>query len=52
MRDPVRPLIRNAQRFLDGLGWRPFSHEHDDDGARLRALGELFPKEAREAGLL
>ena len=52
MRDPVRPLIRNAQRFLDGLGWRPFSHEHDDDGARLRALSEVFPQEAREAGLL
>lgn len=52
MRDPTRPLMRNSQRFLDGLGWRPFSTEHDYLVTRQRALCELFPSEAAKAGML
>ncbi len=52
LRDPTKPLLRNSQRFLDGLGWRPFSSEHDYMESRMRVLTELFPSEAAEAGLL
>ncbi|MGK0218773.1 MAG: AcrR family transcriptional regulator [Planctomycetota bacterium] len=52
MRDPIAPLLRNTQRFLDGLGWHPFSPERDDMAARARAMAEVFPAEAKAAGLL
>ena len=45
-------LLRNANLLLDGMGWRPLSHEHDYVAARERALREVFPDEARRAGLL
>ena len=45
-------LLRNANLLLDGMGWRPLSHEHDYVAARERALLEVFPDEARRCGLL
>lgn len=50
--DPMPTLMANAQVFLDGFGWRPLSTQHDYPAARLRALVEVFPEEARRAGLL
>ena len=50
--DPMPTLMANAQVFLDGFGWAPLSTEHDATAARLRVLTEVFPDEARSAGLL
>ena len=50
--DPMGVLFANAQMLLDGFGWRPLSTELDYSAARLRAFRELFPDEARTAGLL
>ncbi|MCP3920204.1 MAG: TetR/AcrR family transcriptional regulator [bacterium] len=49
--DPLPGLLRNAQMFLDGCGWKPLSTEHDYLASRERALREIFPDEARRAGL-
>lgn len=50
--DPMPTLMANAQVFLDGFGWRPLSTDHDYGAARERAFAEIFPEEARAAGLL
>jgi hypothetical protein len=50
--DPMPTLMANAQVFLDGFGWAPLSTEQDAAAARLRVLTEVFPDEARSAGLL
>lgn len=50
--DPMPILMANAQVFLDGFGWGPLSHEHDYGAAQRRVLTEIFPEEARLAGLL
>lgn len=49
--DPRALLLRNAQTLLDGVGWRPLSGEFDYLASRARALREVFPAEAGEAGL-
>lgn len=49
--DPMAVLLANAQAMLDGFGWRPLSTAHDYVAARRRALEEVFPEEARRAGL-
>lgn len=50
--DPLPTLFANAQVFLDGFGWKALSTEHDYAASRLRVLSEVFPDEARKAGLL
>lgn len=39
-----------ADAFLDGLGWKPMSHDMDFPALRLRVLKEIFVDEARQAG--
>lgn len=49
--DPMPTLMANAQVFLDGFGWHPLSSDHDYGEAHQRVLREIFPEEARSAGL-
>ncbi len=49
--NPMPLLFANAQALLDGFGWGPLSTEHDYHSARARALAEVFPVEAKAAGL-
>ncbi|WP_419191120.1 TetR/AcrR family transcriptional regulator [Saltatorellus ferox] len=50
--DPMPALVANSQVLLDGFGWRALSTEHDYESARLRVFEEVFPTEAKAAGLL
>jgi len=50
--DPSEILRRNQNAILDGYGWRPLTSEWDYEATRRRALTEVFPDEARQAGLL
>jgi AcrR family transcriptional regulator len=50
--DPAEALQRTQNAILDGYGWRPLTGEHDYEASRQRALVEVFPDEARRAGLL
>ena len=50
--EPVSVLLRNHNLFLDGAGWQPLSTEHDYFEVRERALREIFPAEAKRAGLI
>ncbi|MEM6672009.1 MAG: helix-turn-helix domain-containing protein [Planctomycetota bacterium] len=52
VKDPMPTLHANAQVYLDGYGWTAHSTEHDYPATRQRILGEIFPAEARTAGLL
>ena len=52
MGETDRALRRNYNALLDGYGWRPFSKEIDYTAVQSRILEEVFPKEARRAGLL
>jgi len=49
--DPYRSIFRNAFLMLDGVGWKPFSHEIDYPGLQENAAVELFAKELQLAGL-
>ena len=49
--DPMPILMANAQVFLDGFGWQPLSSFHDYGETHQRVLSEIFPDEARLAGL-
>ena len=47
-----RELLRlNQNKFLDGFDWKPLSTEWDYAATRERVLDEVFPDEARQAGL-
>jgi len=50
--DPSEILRRNQNAILDGYGWRPLTDEWDYEATRRRALTEVFPDEAHQAGLL
>ena len=50
--DPMPVLVANSHVLLDGFGWKALSTEHDYDAARRRVFEEVFPAEARAAGLL
>ncbi|MHC4937834.1 MAG: TetR/AcrR family transcriptional regulator [Planctomycetota bacterium] len=52
MGETDRALRRNYNALLDGYGWKPLSHEIDYTAAQSRILEEVFPEEARRAGLL
>jgi len=49
--DPLAALRRNQQALMDGHGWKPLTHEWDYAATGERALNEVFPDEARQAGL-
>jgi AcrR family transcriptional regulator len=49
--DPLATLRRNQQAFMDGHGWLPQTDNWDFDATRARVLEEIFPDEARRAGL-
>lgn len=49
--DPMPTLMANAQVFLDGFQWKPLSGDHDYSATRERILREVFPEEARAAGI-
>ena len=49
--DPMPVLMRNSQVLLDGFGWTPLSTEFDHAAARERVFDEIFPDEARAAGV-
>ena len=48
----ARLRSRLVDTLLDGFGWRPLSSENNYDLVRKRALREVYPEEARRAGLL
>lgn len=49
--EPERTLRRGQHAVMDGFGWRPLTDEWDYDATRARVLQEVFPDEARRAGL-
>ena len=49
--DPLATLRRNQQALMDGHGWAPLTNDWDYDATRARVLEEVFPDEARRAGL-
>jgi AcrR family transcriptional regulator len=49
---PYASLFRNAQVYLDGLGWRPLYSEWDYQATYRRILDELFPDKANSGGFL
>ena len=48
---PEAALRRNQHAFMDGFGWHPLTREWDYDATRRRILDEVFPDEAKAAGL-
>ena len=52
IRDPYQAIFQNAYLMLDGIGWKPLSNEMDYQAINEHALEELFPSEARRAGLI
>ena len=50
--DPLATLRRNQQALMDGHGWRPLTNDWDYEATRARVLEEVFPDEARRAGLV
>lgn len=52
MGETDRSIRRNYNALLDGYGWTPLSSEIDYTAAQSRILEEVFPEEARRAGLL
>ena len=50
--DPHGALRRNQQAVMDGFGWAPLTHEWDYENTRKWVLQEVFPDEARDAGLI
>ena len=49
--DPLATLRRNQQGLMDGHGWQPLTKDWDFEATRRRILEEVFPDEARAAGL-
>ena len=49
--DGERALRRNQQAIMDGFGWHPLTPEWDYAATRRRILEQVFPEEARAAGI-
>jgi AcrR family transcriptional regulator len=49
--NPFASIMRSADVLGDGFGWHPLSSEWDYEQTRARVRGEVFPEEARKAGL-
>lgn len=53
IRGDPHAIIRHTQNtILDAHGWKPLFEDFDYEASRVRAMREVFPDEARRAGLL
>ncbi|MEM7384192.1 MAG: hypothetical protein AAF514_04535, partial [Verrucomicrobiota bacterium] len=48
---PLLMLKENYHIFLDGVGWKPFSHIHDYDATETRIKDEVFADELKSCSI-